>query len=460
MNNLKNTYKSIFSAFLAFVLSVLPLQSLAQSAISCSDITDISQKSEDQLRQYLNECEKEIADQQVQLDGQEQQSKSIKGDISILTTKISQSKLDIKAKNALIEQLSRQISSKNATIGQLSSKLQDKKDSLAQLIRKTMELDQTSFAYMVLSGRSLSDFYSDLDSFSYINKAVKESVDEIKGIKTDTENQKSLLEKDQNSEVDAKVALETSKKKIEQSESEKQTLLKLSKQKEDQYKKYISDQSKKAAQIRTALFALRDAASIPFDQALKYAQQAQSKTGVRPAFLLAILTQESNLGKNVGSCYLTDQSTGAGIGAKSGAVIAKVMNPSRDIPPFVDILNSLGRQIYKTLVSCPQSVGWGGAMGPAQFIPSTWNLFSDRIAAAAGKAYPDPWDPGDAFIASSLYLGDLGASSGGYSAERNSACKYYSGKSCGYSSVSASYGDQVMAKAAAIQDNIDFLQGA
>jgi hypothetical protein len=46
---------------------------------------------------------------------------------------------------------------------------------------------------------------------------------------------------------------------------------------------------------------------------LQFATEASQKTGVRPAFLLGILTQESNLGKNVGSCYLKDPSTGAGI---------------------------------------------------------------------------------------------------------------------------------------------------
>jgi len=208
------------------------------------------------------------------------------------------------------------------------------------------------------------------------------------------------------------------------------------------------------------LFALRDSAAIPFEEALKYANQASAKTGVRPAFVLAILTQESALGKNVGSCYLTDQTTGAGVGANTGTVIAKVMKPDRDVGPFVDLLGRLGRQVYKTLVSCPQAIGWGGAMGPAQFIPSTWAIFAGRIANAVGVTVADPWAPLDAFMASSMYLGDLGASAGGYTAEHNAACKYYSGKACAASSWAGTYGDQVLAKAKIIQDNIDFLQGA
>jgi len=458
-----NLIKTIIPTFILIAILgfffAQPRNIRAQSVSSCTDITNLSQKSEDELKAYLAQCEKEIAEQQALLNEQAKQSKTITGDISILTTKINKAKLDIKSRNAVITKLSKEIGSKEQKISQLEFNLENKKESLAQLIRKTLELDQSSLVYLLLSGQSLSGFYSDIDSFAFINKAVKESVDEIKGIKTETETEKINLEKDQNDQVDAKVELENSKKKIEKSEAEKQRLLKISKQKESEKMKYIAEQAKKAAQIRSALFALRDSAAIPFEEALKYANLASGKTGVRPALVLAILTQESALGKNVGSCYLTDQTTGAGVGAKSGIIIQKVMKPERDVGPFISLLEKLGKQIYKTLVSCPQSIGWGGAMGPAQFIPSTWAIFANRIAAAVGVAIADPWAPYDAFMASSMYLSDLGASAGGYTAERNAACKYYSGKTCAAASYVAPYGDQVLAKAKLIQDNIDFLQG-
>jgi membrane-bound lytic murein transglycosylase B len=132
------------------------------------------------------------------------------------------------------------------------------------------------------------------------------------------------------------------------------------------------------------------------------------------------------------------------------------MKPSRDVQPFLAITKSLGRDPYQTPVSCPFTVGYGGAMGPAQFIPSTWQIFSDRIAAVNGRGIADPWIAEDAFMASAFYLADLGAASQSYTAERNAACRYYSGRSC--SGSNTFYGDQVMAKAKTLQDNIDILQ--
>ena len=129
------------------------------------------------------------------------------------------------------------------------------------------------------------------------------------------------------------------------------------------------------------------------------------------------------------------------------------MNPTRDIPPFLDITESLGRDPSKTLVSCPiGGYGYGGAMGPAQFIASTWNGMKNSIADALGVSNPDPWKPRDAFMASALFLTDLGAKGDSYTSEMKAACKYY-----GTGGSSCSYGKNVMAKVSGIQANIDFL---
>ena len=105
-------------------------------------------------------------------------------------------------------------------------------------------------------------------------------------------------------------------------------------------------------------------------------------------------------------------------------------------------------------MSCPQSVGWGGAMGPAQFIASTWMIFKDRMATALKVKTPNPWEPEHAFMASSMYLSDLGASTQQYSAERNAACRYYSGRACDPNGINITYGTQVMAKAAKRHETI------
>jgi membrane-bound lytic murein transglycosylase B len=103
-------------------------------------------------------------------------------------------------------------------------------------------------------------------------------------------------------------------------------------------------------------------------------------------------------------------------------------------------------------------------MGPSQFIPSTWELFKKRLGSALGLNADsvNPWNPEHAILATAVYLADLGAANGGATAERNSACRYYSGSTCSPNRKPANsfYGDQVMAKAQNIQFTmIDPLDG-
>jgi membrane-bound lytic murein transglycosylase B len=133
------------------------------------------------------------------------------------------------------------------------------------------------------------------------------------------------------------------------------------------------------------------------------------------------------------------------------------MKPDRDQQPFVKITGALGRNPDITPVSCPMhdshgnQIGWGGAMGPAQFIPSTWVGYESAVRAATGKA-ADPWDIRDAFIAAATKLrNDGGATQSG---EWSAAMRYFSGST---NTAYRFYGDNVVATAAQYQSDIDQL---
>jgi hypothetical protein len=168
------------------------------------------------------------------------------------------------------------------------------------------------------------------------------------------------------------------------------------------------------------------------------------------------MTQESNIGKNVGQCYLKKSSTGEGVRAFNGQTVSRVMNPKRDIPYFLEITQNLGRDPYNTPVSCPMSIGWGGAMGPAQFIPDTWANpkygYGQKVTAITGKP-ADPWNIKDAFLAAGLYLRDLGVSQDEFKA----VMRYFSGYR--WSKWEEFYGRSVLAIARDYEEDIRQIEG-
>lgn len=434
---------------------ILPIESVHADACS----SDTTGKSQDQLKLDLAACDAEIAKWTSVLNNTRKDSASFSRDVAVLTAKINAAQAGIKAKNIAMANLNKNITIKQNHITALDAKIEEGKGTLAELIRKTSEIDSYSVAEAMLSNQNLSDFYSDVDSYMATEKSMADVFAELRGNKAQTEVEKANLNKQKEAEAAAKALIESAKKQVEVSQAEKKTLLVESQTKEKTYSQVLAERQANAAKIRSALFSLRDTGAIPFGTALQYAQEASRTTGVRPALVLAVLTQESNLGANVGSCVITNLTTGETKNVNSGKIWPNGIHPTRDLPILQTILAGLGKDPLTTKVSCPLSIGYGGGMGPAQFIPSTWVLFAKRIESATGASTANPWSAHDAFFASSLYLGDLGASSQAYADEKNAACKYYSGRSCA-SGPGATYGAQVMAKAELIQTTmIDPLQG-
>lgn len=420
---------------------------------------ELSPEERARLQAQYDELQRQIAEQEEIIRQTQAQKNTLQGDVTSLNAKIKAAQAQIDAKNISIKQLGAQIAKKNVVIGQLSNRIEKGKESLGAILRQTQMLDDQSAITVALSAGSVSEFFTDLDSFVAIKRGMKELFEDIRAAKAQTETEKADLAKKQNQTADAKYEIESQKQKVAQNKTEKQQLLTITANKEVEYKKVLAERQAKAAAIRAALFPLRDAAAIQFGTALKYAQEANRATGVNPALVLAILTQESNLGANVGQCYLKDSATGAGVGKNTGTPFAKVMSPTRDVPPFLNIATKLGFDPFKQVVSCPIAAagGWGGAMGPAQFIPSTWALYAGRVASANGVSVANPWDAKHAITAMGYLLADNGASAGGYTAEFNAAARYYAGWNGPNLAVGRSYAAQVMNRVAALQKNIDFL---
>lgn len=411
-------------------------------------------EQETQLRAELDQLQREIAQKELELNNQKKQSASIGRDLSVIRSEIEKAKLQILAKQKLITQLGGQINQKEKKIDELANKKDRGQKNLAQILRKKYQIEQTTLPELFLAGNTVSQYFIDRDTFDTLNKSLQNSFQVIREVTAQTDKEKALLEEKKDSEADVKFALESDKKKVEIKESEKNSLLVASKVQEKSYEQIIADRKARADRIRNQLFKFAGGSTkaIPFGTALQYAKEAQKITGTPAAFVLAILTQESALGANVGQCYISSQNDGTGTNVAGTRTYVNTMNPRRDIPVFLDITKGLGMDPYKTVISCPIAgvAGWGGAMGPAQFIPSTWKIFINRITAVTGSA--NPWNARDAIMASSMYLSDLGAGNG-YSGQVRAACRYY-----GTGGASCTYGKQVMGRVNKIQADIDVLE--
>lgn len=418
---------------------------------------ELSQEERAQLEAEYDKLQDEIAQWEKVLVDTRAKKGTLQGDVTTLNAQIKQAEAQIRAKNLAIGNITSEIKEKTENIGMLESRIGEGQSSLAALIRRQNQIDDLNLVEVMLGADTAFALFEDVDQMAAVQIGLHEEFAEIRGVKAETEVERQLLSARQDQELDARYVVETKKQAVAKDEAEKKRLLAITANEEQAYSQVLAERQRQAAAIRARLFPLRDTEGIQFGDAVAYAKTASAQTGVRAAMILAILSQESALGTNVGNCLVTDLTTGDGKGKNTGTPFSGVMKAPRDTVPFERITTALGKDWRTTPVSCPQPGGYGGAMGPTQFIPSTWVLFEARLKAALGVPATNPWNAGHAIMATGLYLADVGAAGGTYTAERNAACRYYSGGSCTGGAIST-YGDSVMAKATKFQQDIDFLK--
>lgn len=434
-------YKKFFKILIILVALISVSINITFETAKAQTVGGISSSRRAELERELKGLEDQIAAQRQILDSKRRESASFERDVDILNARIKEAKLAIRARDLSIEKLSSDIGGKEKKIGQLDEKLEREKESLAQLLRKVNELDSYSMVEFALSNKTISDFFIDIDSFDSIQAELQKSFADIGENRNQTKEQKETLEDKRGEQLELRRIQDLQKKAIEKQEAEKKNLLKVTKGQEKVYQQILADKEKSAAAIRTALFSLTGTGAIPFEKAYQYAKEAGEKTGLRPAFILGIIAEESNLGENVGTGnWKTD------------------MHPTRDQPIFAEIATKLGLNPDNLPVSKKAWYGWGGAMGPAQFIPSTWVIYEDKIRSVVGHQ-PNPWDPRDAFFASAILLKDNGGAKGTREAERLAALRYLAGWKNATKPAYAFYGNEVMDLADYYQKQIDIIKG-
>lgn len=450
--------------------------------------------SEDECQSLLNQCQAYFNEKMQEVESDitktAAEKQTLKKEIDALTKKLKDLDYQIYQSNLSIKSLGFQITDTEQSIVETTNEIEEQKRKIGLVIRAVNDEDQKSFIEILMSSNTISDFFDNLVYLQTLGEKNKDLLNDFEKLEAALKGQRINLE-DQKGEQEGLLTLQTIQK--QESTSTKQQKQQLQTLTEAQYQAQLKEKESlqaKKAEIEKRLIQLvglvEGEAAPSFGEALDIAKSIGDAVGVRPAFLLAIISQESAIGKNVGQCYITDIKTGGGI-YSSGKPVSRIMHATRDLPIFLNIISSTGRSLSKTPVSCwiPDCVsiyygsyyhckasvaadgsvvcarngytpyGFGGAMGPAQFIPSTWNIYDDKVADQTGKSTADPWNIKDSFTAAALYLKDLGGTK--QSGEFRAASRYYGG--------SSAYANSVATRAWCIQDFInngsmsDYCQG-
>ena len=392
------------------------------------------------LKKKMDEIQGQINQYNNKVQKAQQQAKTLQRQLDILDAQMGTLKLRIRQTELNMEDLNISIGEKNKEIEVTEAKLGEKRKLLGEYIRAIYQYNQENLLEIILKQENFSDFFEVINSLQSIEAKISVVFEAIKSVKTELEMQKAALQNDLDDQTQLNNLQTNQKISLERQGKEKSKLLTTTHGQENKFQQLTQKAQSDIAVIRNQLFLLDNVGiSMTFERAYQYASAAAAKTGIRPAFLLAVLKNESSWGTKVGT----------GTWRKDMA--------SRDHQAFLNITKELGLDPDSTPVSKKPWYGWGGAMGPAQFLPSVWLLVKEEVAQLTGHTPPNPWDIGDAFMAAAVKLTRAGADSQTYDAEWKSAMIYFAGGNWNKAKYRF-YGDAVMEMAGDLQGQIDMIK--
>jgi peptidoglycan hydrolase CwlO-like protein len=361
-----------------------------------------------------------------------------------LEAEISQTETEMEATQQIIDLTEEEIVILNEEIAIKQEELNAKKEILKEYLRILQRNSQKSSFEIFIASENMADYFRGMNSVSQTSINIRKTYDLIKRNKLNLEKQKEELEAKQEEQLALRKMLSDQLNYIEQRKKEKNQLLEQTKGQEAKYQELLEKEQLNIDRIYSELTSLQyNGIAMDFSEILLAARYVSDLTGVRTEYLLAILKVESNLGANVGrGTYKVD------------------MHPyQRDF--FEDICEDLGYDPDKMPVSkkpCYRDsegncTGWGGAMGPAQFMPTTWLGYEALIREVTGDKAADPWKLNHALTAMALKVAKVdGVTDGDRSAEHKAANIYLAG---GNWQNYTWYGDRVLRYADAFEEKIE-----
>jgi len=400
------------SKIIVFLLVVLAVPLFVQAA----GIDDLKQDLENQIKQR----QQEINQYQVNITQNQQKAKSLQTDIQILEDQISKIRVEINQIDLVVQKSTLNIREIDGQIDSLKDRVNEKKTLLAEYIRTMAQYDQETLLEVILKNERFSDFFDELNSLESVQEQIQSILAVIHKLKDELQEQKNELEDERSEQNRLKSLQMVQKRGVEGKQWQKENLFDQTKGEEVRYQQLIQGAESDIAHIREQLSML-EKYNLTLEEAVQHAIYAAAKTGIRPAYLLGVLEAESRLGLNVGTgTYMKDM-------YQCYRSLGYITRASKEKAAFEQICQGLGIDPNTQPVSAEPWYGCGGAMGIAQFMPTTWLAYKDKVTAITGNENPNPWSHRDAFIAAAVKLSQGGADQRTEIGERTAYAKYLGG---------------------------------
>jgi len=360
---------------------IIPFRNLSAQAETSN--TDLADKQNE-----IAELEKKIKELQSQNDTAQHEASLINAQVSRLQASLQKAQLELQNTQSDIAATKTEQANNEDSIESLQRQIEDTKSRLRYLVRELYARERQPLIKIFFTNLSMSQVLAERSAYHELQKNTSAVIKELKDKSEELEKRQSDLEQQAIDLVKLQQIQAAQQVDISTQKSEQENFLVSKKAEQANYQRLLADAKKAREEIEQDIFTIQSSGTkveVKLNDAFAAASYASELTGVRAALILGVIKTESNLGQNVGSGQFPDN----------------MLTSQHDA--FLKITSDLGLDPY----TAPISRG-GGAMGPGQFMPNTWLWIEPRVASLMKKSKANPYELGDAIVATAIYLADRG----------------------------------------------------
>lgn len=366
--------------------------------------------SSQQLRDAIFELQSQIQGYRVRVGQTEHVVQTTRDALRLLEDRKNKLVLEKQLADLSRRKVLTQIREHDQRLALLDAQLVGENRFLAELMRQAGRISDSRIAVLAME-QSISKVLSSIDGVEQLANEIREAKRALRELRRllDAERQQLARRHD---ELGALARLQQLEElRLYEDEEQKRLLLRSTAKHLDVYRDLLRGAESQSFLFQQSFFEREGVGrALSLQEVVARARIVSSRVRIREEFLLAVMAQESKFGASQGSGAWRDD-----------------MHPAQ-WPHFLLIMQRLGLNPDAAPVSRKPAYGWGGAMGPAQILPSTWLAYENQVTGLTGNPVPSPWNIDDALAVAALKLADAGAGARTEQAERRAALIYFAGE--------------------------------
>lgn len=252
------------SSAIFITLGVVCALFFAVSATHAQTVDDLNKKI-DTNKNIIKQLDLEIKKTTADLDKTSQEKTTLQSTIKTLDTTKKKLETDIKITQTNISTTNLNINKLALSIDEKKQKIEEGRQAMAKSIRALYEIDSKSIIETFLSTESMSDVWNHAEALVTINHQVQGNIRELQGLareleasKQETEVKKKELEKQNKT-------LSSQKQSVETTKQEKAQVLKITQNKESNFKKLLTEKLAQKDAFEKEMFEFEQQLKIKID---------------------------------------------------------------------------------------------------------------------------------------------------------------------------------------------------